>query len=43
LDIETVAEKTPEKIIKVPVDPGNRLPRISLGARELVFGLGITR
>ncbi len=29
MDIETVAEKTPEKIIKVPVDPAIGFPRIS--------------
>ena len=40
MDIETVAEKTPEKIIKVPVDPAFGFQ--GYHGRELVFGLGIT-
>ncbi len=40
MDIETVAEKTPEKIIKVPVDPAIGFQ--GFHGRELVFGLGIT-
>lgn len=39
MDIETVAEKTPEKIIKVPVDPAIGFQ--AYHGRELVFGLGI--
>lgn len=40
MDIETVAENTPEKIIKIPIDPiiGFR----EFHGRELVFNLGIT-
>ncbi len=40
MDIETVAEKTPEKIIKVAVDPAFGFQ--GYHGRELVFGLGIT-
>ena len=40
MDIETVAEKTPEKIIKVAVDPAYGFQ--GYHGRELVFGLGIT-
>ncbi len=40
MDIETVAEKTPEKIIKVAVDPAIGFQ--GFHGRELVFGLGIT-
>jgi succinyl-CoA synthetase beta subunit len=40
MDIETVAEKTPEKIIKVQVDPSVGFQ--GFHGRELVFGLGIT-
>jgi len=40
MDIETVAEKTPEKIIKVQVDPSIGFQ--GFHGRELVFGLGIT-
>jgi len=39
MDIETVAEKTPEKIIKVAVDPAYGFQ--GFHGRELVFGLGI--
>jgi len=40
MDIETVAEKSPEKIIKVAVDPAIGFQ--GFHGRELVFGLGIT-
>ncbi len=40
MDIETVAEKTPEKIIKIAVDPAFGFQ--GYHGRELVFGLGIT-
>jgi len=40
MDIETVAAETPEKIIKVPVDPAFGFQ--GFHGRELVFGLGIT-
>ncbi len=40
MDIETVAEKTPEKIITVPVDPAIGFQ--GFHGRELAFGLGIT-
>jgi succinyl-CoA synthetase beta subunit len=40
MDIETVAEETPEKIIKVAVDPAIGFQ--GFHGRELVFGLGIT-
>ena len=40
MDIETVAAKTPEKIIKVAVDPAFGFQ--GYHGRELVFGLGIT-
>jgi len=40
MDIETVAEKTPEKIIKVAIDPAFGFQ--GFHGRELVFGLGIT-
>jgi len=40
MDIETVAAKTPEKIIKVAVDP--TIGFQGFHGRELVFGLGIT-
>ena len=40
MDIETVAANTPEKIIKVTVDPSIGFQ--GFHGRELVFGLGIT-
>ncbi|MDF1876894.1 ADP-forming succinate--CoA ligase subunit beta [Sulfurimonas sp. SAG-AH-194-L11] len=40
MNIEDVAENTPEKIIKVPVDPAIGFQ--SFHGRELAFGLGIT-
>jgi len=40
MDIETVAENSPEKIIKVAVDPAIGFQ--GFHGRELVFGLGIT-
>lgn len=40
MDIETVAHDTPEKIIKIAVDPAFGFQ--SFHGRELVFGLGIT-
>jgi len=40
MDIETVAEETPEKIITVPVDP--TIGFQGFHGRELAFGLGIT-
>lgn len=40
MDIETVAEKSPEKIIKVAVDPAIGFQ--GFHGRELIFGLGIT-
>ena len=40
MDIETVAENTPEKIIKIEVDPAIGFQ--GFHARQLVFGLGIT-
>ncbi len=40
MDIETVAQKTPQKIIKVTVDPSIGFQ--GFHGRELVFGLGIT-
>jgi succinyl-CoA synthetase beta subunit len=40
MDIETVAHETPEKIIKIPVDPAFGFQ--GYHGRELVFGLGIT-
>jgi len=40
MDIETVAEETPEKIIKIAVDPAYGFQ--GFHGRELVFGLGIT-
>ncbi len=40
MDIETVAEKTPEKIVKIPVDPAFGFQ--AYHGRALVFGLGIT-
>ena len=40
MDIETVAEKTPEKIIKIAIDPAFGFQ--GFHGRELVFGLGIT-
>jgi len=40
MDIETVAEKTPEKIIRIEIDPAIGFQ--GFHARELVFGLGIT-
>jgi len=40
MDIETVAEKTPEKIIKVAIDPAFGFQ--GYHGRSLVFGLGIT-
>ena len=40
VDIETVAEETPEKIVVVPVDPAVGFQ--GFHGRELAFGLGIT-
>jgi succinyl-CoA synthetase beta subunit len=40
MDIEEVAHKTPEKILKVTVDPAVGLQ--SFQARQLAFGLGLT-
>ena len=40
MDIETVAEETPEKIIKIEIDPAIGFQ--GFHARELIFGLGIT-
>jgi len=40
MEIETVAEKTPEKIIVVPVDP--TIGFQGFHGRDLAFGLGIT-
>ncbi len=40
MDIETVAEETPEKIITIPVDPAIGFQ--GFHGRELAFGLGIT-
>ena len=40
MDIETVAHETPEKIIKVAIDPSFGFQ--GFHGRELVFGLGIT-
>ncbi len=40
MDIETVAEETPEKIIKIAIDPSIGFQ--GFHGRELVFGLGIT-
>ena len=40
MDIETVAEKTPEKIIKIAIDPAYGFQ--GYHGRELVFGLGIS-
>ncbi len=40
MDIETVAEETPEKIIKIAVDPAFGFQ--GFHGRALVFGLGIT-
>jgi succinyl-CoA synthetase beta subunit len=40
MDIETVAHNTPEKIIKIAVDPAYGFQ--GFHGRELVFGLGIT-
>ena len=40
MDIETVAEKTPEKIIRIEIDPAIGFQ--GFHARQLVFGLGIT-
>ena len=39
MDIEEVAEKTPEKIIKVAVDPATGI--LPFHARKLAFGLGM--
>jgi len=41
MDIETVAEKTPEKIIKVAVDPAIGFQ--AFHARDLAFGLGLPK
>jgi succinyl-CoA synthetase beta subunit len=41
MDIETVAEKTPEKIIKVAVDPAIGFQ--GFHGRELAFGLGLAK
>lgn len=40
MDIEEVAEKTPEKIIKVSIDPAAGFQ--GFHARQIIFGLGIT-
>ena len=40
MDIETVAEETPEKIIRIAIDPAFGFQ--GYHGRELVFGLGIT-
>lgn len=40
VEIEKVAEETPEKIVKVPVDPAIGFQ--GFHGRELLFGLGIT-
>ncbi len=40
MDIETVAEETPEKIVTIPVDPAIGFQ--GFHGRELAFGLGIT-
>ncbi|EDZ62511.1 Succinyl-CoA synthetase, beta subunit [Sulfurimonas gotlandica GD1] len=40
MDIETVAENTPEKIITIPVDPAIGFQ--GFHGRQLAFGLGIT-
>jgi succinyl-CoA synthetase beta subunit len=40
MDIETVAEKTPQKIITIPVDPSIGFQ--GFHGRKLAFGLGIT-
>ena len=40
MDIETVAQNTPEKIIKISIDPAFGFQ--GFHGRELVFGLGIT-
>jgi len=40
MDIETVAHETPEKIIKIAIDPAFGFQ--GFHGRELVFGLGIT-
>jgi len=40
MEIEKVAEESPEKIIKVPIDPAIGFQ--GFHGRELVFGLGIT-
>jgi len=40
MDIETVAANTPEKIIKIAIDPAIGFQ--GFHARELIFGLGIT-
>ena len=40
MDIETVAHETPEKIIKIAIDPSFGFQ--GFHGRELVFGLGIT-
>ena len=39
MDIEDVAEKTPEKIIKVAIDPATGME--SFHARKIAFGLGL--
>jgi succinyl-CoA synthetase beta subunit len=41
MDIETVAEKTPEKIVTVAVDPAIGIQGFHM--RELAFGLGLTK
>ncbi|RAP32307.1 ADP-forming succinate--CoA ligase subunit beta [Candidatus Marinamargulisbacteria bacterium SCGC AG-439-L15] len=41
VEIEEVAEKTPEKIIKVWIDPGQGMQAFQ--ARELAFGLGLDK
>ena len=39
MDIEKVAEETPEKILKVWIDPATGL--VDYQTRELAFGLGL--
>jgi succinyl-CoA synthetase beta subunit len=41
MDIETVAEKSPEKIVVVPIDPSIGIQ--GFHARELGFGLGLNK
>ena len=39
MEIEEVAAKHPEKILKVAIDPAGRLPGVP--GRQLAFGLGL--